>query len=334
VIIPARNEEDRIAPLLSSLVGQTLPPDEILVVDDESGDGTTTIAAEMGATVLTGQPVPRGWIGKPWACWQGAQQARGDLLVFLDADTRLAANGLARLVQSYRAGLLTVQPYHTIQKPYEALSAFFNIVLMAGLNAFTPLGQALKPSGAFGPCVVCRREDYVRLGGHHHPTVRGSVLESIPLARLYLAADLPVYCYGGWGAISFRMYPAGLGQLIEGWSKGFGSGALTTRWPFLLLIIAWITAGFNAFILPFQALLPPSGGPVVLTSLLYGLYALQVWWILRRIGNFGWWTALFFPLPLCFFALVMLRSFVLIHLRGRVHWRGRSVPTTRHEADR
>ncbi len=331
VIIPARNEEARIAPLLESLRQQILPPHEVLVVDDHSSDGTAGVASALGARLLQSQMLPEGWTGKTWACWQGAREASGDLLVFLDADVRLEREALACLVGAYgeKGGLLTVQPYHVTHRPYEELSAVFNIVLMAGVNAFTPHGEALSPSGGFGPCNLCSRADYAQTGGHSQPAVRGNVLESIPLARLFLNHELPVRCYGGRGAVSFRMYPSGLRELVEGWTKGFGSGALAVRPVFFVLIVAWISACFGAFASLAGALGTPGPWGLASHALVYGLYAIQMGWILRRIGRFRWWTAALFPVPLCFFALILLRSFILIYLLGRVQWRGREVATTR-----
>jgi 4,4'-diaponeurosporenoate glycosyltransferase len=97
IVIPARNEEHRIAPLLRSIQEQQLPIGDILVVDDESTDGTAEIARSLGATVIPSRPLPSGWRGKSWASHQGAQAAKGDLLVFLDADTSLEPGGLDRL---------------------------------------------------------------------------------------------------------------------------------------------------------------------------------------------------------------------------------------------
>jgi len=143
VIIPARNEAQRIAPLLKSLTRQSAPPHEVLVVDDESVDDTAAIARGLGATVIAGQALPEGWSGKPWACWQGVQQSTGDALLFLDADTWLEPAGLESLSGALRdkGGLVTVQPYHVTVKAYEQLSAIFNIVVAAGMNAFTPLSR-------------------------------------------------------------------------------------------------------------------------------------------------------------------------------------------------
>jgi 4,4'-diaponeurosporenoate glycosyltransferase len=335
VIVPARNEAQRIGPLLCSLLEQTCPPHEVIVVDDQSTDDTAGIARNLGAKVITGKPLPDEWAGKPWACWQGASRASGELLAFLDADTWLTNDGLARLVTAYHGGreadrgLLTVQPYHVTRKPYEALSAFFNIVLMAGLNAFTPWGSRLPPSGAFGPCMVCSKSDYDRVEGHRQG--RSAVLEGFPLTRAFHDHGLPVRCYGGKGGLAFRMYPDGVKALIEGWSKGFGTGALAIRPLFLLLCVAWVWGCFDVTI-AFAKALVVQGQPVQAAGLapyaaLYTLYALQIHGMLRRIGAFPWWTAPLFPIPALTFALVMLRSFVLIHLLGRVTWKGRHVVT-------
>jgi 4,4'-diaponeurosporenoate glycosyltransferase len=325
IIIPARNEENNIDKLLATLSRQSVRPLEIIVVDDESADQTCAIAVASGATLVSSEPLPEGWTGKNWACWRGAERASGEILLFLDADVWLAVDGLERLIQVYAhgGGLLTVQPYHVTKRSYEQLSAFFNIVLMAGLNAFTPLGDKIEPSGAFGPCLMCSRDDYFSTGGHEG--VKAEVLESIKLAGAFKDRGLPVWCYGGWGAIYFRMYPEGLGELIEGWSKGFGTGALSIRFPFFLMTIAWVTGCFGATIGLIKTFrLPYSLNPIPL-FLLYMLYGLQVWWILRRIGNFAGRIIVTYPMPLLFFAVIMLRSLIMVHLLGRVQWRGRMV---------
>ena len=185
VIIPARNEADRIGPLLESLRRQSTPPHEILVVDDESGDDTACVARALGATVISGQALPEGWCGKPWACWQGAQQSTGDVLLFLDADTWLEPTGLESVTGALRdrGGLVTVQPYHVTQKPYEQLSAIFNIVVAMSNNAFTPLSRHWSPGVGFGPCAATGRDDYVATGGHS--AVKAKVLEHMAMGKVY-----------------------------------------------------------------------------------------------------------------------------------------------------
>jgi len=325
VIIPARNEAERIRPLLESLMRQSTPAHEILVVDDESVDDTARIARELGATVLSGRPLPDGWSGKPWACWQGAQQSTGDVLLFLDADTWLDPTGLESLVEAQRSngGLVTVQPYHVTEKAYEQLSAIFNIVVVAGMNAFTPLSRWWKPRGGFGPCAVIGRDDYLTSGGHS--TVKAQVLEHLEMAKRFRRRGLPVACYGGLGAIRFRMYPGGIGQLVEGWSKGFASGAAGIALLPLLLTVAWVWGCFSTFVSLIRALIPGSELPFSPWLALYLLCAVELYWMLGRIGKFRWWTSALYPVPLVFFAAMMAWSLVLTRLMRRVTWRGRRV---------
>ena len=230
IIIPARNEEKNLKRLLESLTRQSVKAGEIIVIDDHSEDATSDIAIEAGSLLIRSKPLPEGWVGKPWACWQGALQAKGEILLFLDADTYLESDGIHRLLlnfyQKQRGGLLSVQPYHQMKKWYERLAAFFNIITVSGMNAFTLLGGRIKPIGAFGPCNICLKKDYFNIGGHE--MVRGDILESIGLGKAFIEKGLPVHCYGGLDAISFRMYPEGFNSLLEGFSKGFGLGAKAT----------------------------------------------------------------------------------------------------------
>jgi 4,4'-diaponeurosporenoate glycosyltransferase len=328
VIVPARNEAANLPALLNSLRAQSPPPLEVIVVDDQSSDGTGQVALDRGARVLESAALPEGWLGKPWACWQGARAAAGDVLVFLDADTRLEPDGLARLVDTWggRGGLLSVQPYHRMGRPYEQLAAFFNVVAMAGLGVFSAWADRVPPLGAFGPCNVCRRADYFATGGHE--AARSAVVESLPLGRAFLERGLPVRCQGGRGTVSFRMYPDGWASLIEGFGKGFALGADAIPKAGLVLIVAWLTAGFEALrhLLAAAAAADPLGLYVWAGG--YLLFAGQFYWMLARIGNFRPLTALLYPVPQVFFLGVFLKSLLDAFVVKRVNWKGRSLGTS------
>lgn len=327
ILIPARNEERTLGHLLSTLNQQTLKPHEIIVIDDQSGDATAKIAREAGAIVVTSLDLPEGWTGKPWACWQGAQKATGDLFLFLDADTFLEPDGLFRIVSTYheKGGLLSIQPFHKMERAYERLSAFFNIITLAGMNTFTPLGFRLKPLGAFGPCLICSKKDYFRVGGHEK--ARGEVLESLVLGREFLKANRKVHCYGGRGTISFRMYPDGLRTLIEGFSKGFGTGAKAVSLVSLFMIVGWIFGGVGVTRQLIQMALLGNMTEFLGWFVLDVLYIVQVHWMLLRIGNFGFSTAFLFQIPLLFFVIVFMTSIFRIFLMRKVQWKGRAVKT-------
>lgn len=280
--------------------------------------------------MVTSAPLPRGWTGKSWACWTGAKSTDGSTLVFLDADTELEPEALARVVDEHRrrGGLVSVQPFHRTERPYEAFSAFFNLVSMMGVEAFTPRSDHRSSTGAFGPCLVCSRDDYLRAGGHQ--AVAGEVVEDVALARRFAAAGLPVACLGGQGTISFRMYPGGPAHLVEGWTKNFAAGARATRPATFVMISTWLTGCITAGTGLATALVRHRPGRAARTprvAFAYLAYALQLRWMLRRVGTFGWWPAAAYPAPLAGFLGLFSRSLVLTGVGKEVPWKGRMVPT-------
>src|SRR4030043_2401401 len=329
IIIPARNEKKNLRHLLDSIERETLKHHEIIVIDDQSEDATAEVARREGCIVITSKNLPEGWTGKPWACWQGAQMATGDIFLFLDADTFLEPEGLSKIVSTYlkKGGLLSIQPFHKMKRRYERLSAVFNIITMAGVNAFTPLGPQLKPIGAFGPCMICSRKDYFIVGGHEK--ARGEVLESLAIGREFLKTNQKVHCYGGKETISFRMSPGGLRPLVEGFSKGFGAGANAMSVVSLLMIVGWVFGGVSVTRHLVQSAILGNMTDLLGWIVLDVLYIFQIHWMLFRIGNFGFSTAVLFQIPLIFFVIVFIYSFLLIFLLRKVRWKGRDVKTAK-----
>lgn len=325
IVIPARNEGDVLPVLLSSLRPELDAGDEIIVVDDHSHDATAAQARDGGATVVAAPALPPGWVGKAWACHTGADRAARSTLVFLDADTRLAPGGLARLVAGLAAsgGLYSVQPWHEVPRPSERLAALFNVVAMMGTAAFTPGRAGRAPVGAFGPCLLTTAADYRTSGGH--AAVRGAVLDDLALARRYRAAGLAVTINGGRGTISFRMYPAGLGQLVEGFTKNFAAAAGAIPRRTAALITLWLAALCAPAVLAAAA---PALG-----ALCYVAAVLQVGAHLRRLGSFGALSAALYPVAVAVFVAVFARSLLATVAFGRVRWKGREL-STRGEATR
>ncbi len=318
VVIPARNEEGNLPRLLASLGAQVDPPLEVLVVDDGSTDGTAAVARAGGVGVLTPPPPPPGWLGKPWACSQGVAAASGDLLLFLDADTWLAPDGLQRLVVAHASsasdGLLSVQPYHHVQRPYEHLSALCNVVPVLASGLAAP-GARSTPV-AFGPCLLTSPDALAAVGGFDG--VRGELVEDAALAHAYRATGRPVRCLGGGATVGFRMYPDGLVSLIEGWTKNLAGGALRVAPLALLGTALWITALLSVLV---DALTDPS----VAVAAAWVAFAIQLWWMLRRVGSFHWLSAVLFPLPTVAFVALFARSAIARLARRPVRWRGRRI---------
>ena len=328
VIIPARNEAESLPNLLRSLANQTLTPAEVIVVDDGSTDDTAALATAGGAQVIHATSLPTGWVGKSWACHLGSLQARGEVLAFLDADVVVAPDGLDRVLASWRSlapeGMLSVQPFHTTPKAYEQLSAYPNLMSMMSSGVFA-LGRWRFSPVAFGPCIATSRRAYRSVGGHG--AVAGEVIEDVHLARVYGDAGLPVAALAGGSAMSFRMYPTGLRQLVDGWTKNLAGGPRLVGVVPLLASTAWILASIVvASDATVAAVASLSGEPVQWLPLAaWALVSAQLSVLLRRIGRFRWWAAPAYPVLLAGFLLIFARSTIHRMVRGQVTWHDRSV---------
>ena len=320
VVVPARDEQASIGVLLGSLPAGT----DVVVVDDQSSDATADLAAAAGARVVPAGEPPEGWVGKSWACARGADATTGDVLVFADADVGFAEGALAAVVGEVDAagGLVSVQPFHRPGRAVERFAQLFNIVGFAGTDAGSPLGRIAGARGAFGPVLATRRAHYRAVGGH--AAVRGSIVEDMALADRYRAVGLPVTVRAGRDDIWFRMYPDGLRQLVEGFTKNIAAGAGGVRRTTALLVVAWLTLLVQASVAPVRTLAAGGGGESAAAGGLYLLVAAQVWWMGRRLGRFGTLTSLAFPVSTVLFLVVFTRSAWAV-ARGSVRWRGRRV---------
>lgn len=322
VIIPARNEADRLPLLLESLRTQTRPPDEVIVVDDHSTDATAAVAAAFpGVTLVPAADMPPGWTGKSWACDTGVRHAAGDALVFLDADVELAPDALSALVATWEphGGLLSVQPHHHIVRPVEALSLPFNVIALMGLG----VGSLVPPRhgwGAAGPCMITSRTAYEASGGHR--AVRRAVAEDLALADRFVDSGQPVQVRSGAGDVRFRMY-RNLPGLFEGWSKNVATGARRTPVLRSIGIGLWVTSLLVAVGAVFGGAVPAVSG-LAAVSVLYALVGLQVAVLGRRVGHFGP-AAAAWPVLAVFFVAVFTWSAGRTFVLRQVRWSGRTL---------
>ena len=243
VLVPARNEEDNIRRCLESLQKQDYPNFEVLVLDDNSEDCTASIINEMAAgdnriKFFKGQPLPEDWTGKPFACHQLAQKARGSWLLFVDADTIHAPHMLRSTLA------LAMELKTSLLSGFDRqISDTFPLNIVMPVMYFIMLGwlplwwlqrsKTPKPSVAIGQFLFFSRDEYWRIGGHE--AVKSRVLEDIWLGtettRLggrHIAIDLSatVLCrsYSNigevWNGLSKSIYgvvamaPIGLAALV------------------------------------------------------------------------------------------------------------------------
>ncbi len=315
VIIPARNEEENLSKLLPLLQNQTVKPYEIIVVDDNSSDGTFTIASryeEVKVIRLSKEP-PVGWTGKTWAVWNGFLKSSGDYLLFIDADVEPSNNFIETLLEKHleHGGLISVWPYQRFEKFYEHLSFILNLMAVYSSDNFG--FPSKKPSGAFGPVIFTTRRDYEKTGGHK--LVSNAVVEDIKLGNLYLQHGLKVTNFLGNGIVKFRMYPKGLKQLLEGYSKSIAVATSNVSTTSLVLSFLWLAGIYSSI-------------PVVLVPnnlFRYFVTAIILFVMAKSTGDYKWYDALLYPIHLYFFIATLLYSMYLKIVKKQVQWKGRTV---------
>ncbi|MGL4460811.1 MAG: glycosyltransferase, partial [Planctomycetia bacterium] len=214
VLIPARNEAAVIDETVRRLLSQEGVRLELLVLDDQSDDGTTAVAMAAGAgdprlTVLQGAPLPAGWLGKPWACEQLGRGATGSRLLFTDADVDWRPGALAAVVDAadrLDADLLTVWPTQTTVSPAERV-----VVPLMSMVVVCYLPWPMvhwSPWSAFaaanGQCLLFKRSAYDAVG--RHEGVAGRIVEDVHLAKRVKQAGLRLRMADGAGVLACRMY--------------------------------------------------------------------------------------------------------------------------------
>ncbi len=216
VLIPARNEEGRIRPCLESLLKQDYPAFEILVLDDRSTDGTFNLVKVLAQRnrrlkVLQGKELPRGWLGKPWACFQLSKKARGGWLLFLDADTWHHPQMLKRTAQMAEEKEAEVLTLFTRQVTETWMEALVIPVMAYTLLAFLPARWSLRKNSFFnrfagvsGQFLFIQKRVYRAFGGHE--TVKNEIVEDLNFGKQVVLSGHRLV-YGDGSDISFcRMY--------------------------------------------------------------------------------------------------------------------------------
>jgi hopene-associated glycosyltransferase HpnB len=214
-VVPARDEADVIAVTVGSLMKQAYPgPFRVILVDDQSGDGTAEAARALGCEVLTGAARPPGWTGKLWAVSQGVAAAGScDYLWLTDADIAHTPNNLAKLVARAEAGKLALA---SLMAKLHCASAAERLLVPAFVFFFDmlfPFGWVNDArrgtAAAAGGCMLVRREALERAGGID--AIRGEIIDDCALGRA-MKRQGPIWLGLTDRAVSVRPY-AGMGEI-------------------------------------------------------------------------------------------------------------------------
>lgn len=353
VIIPARDESRSIQECVGSILASDYPEFDVVLVDDRSTDGTAELAratatnvpgGEARLTVVSGKPLPPGWFGKPWACVQGYRAARGELLLFTDADTWHEPELLRRCVAAFRAHdldaltLMSRQRMETFWERVVQPQIFFMIGFRYGnvRRLFDPVLEAparWRDAIANGQFIMATRTAYEGVGTHE--TVAHEVVEDLRLAQEVAKAGKRLALLDPGNGLQTRMYRS-FSDILEGWTKNLWTGSrqaftgpltgllpwaaafgmLGFWWaPLVAIAWAWFGAGgaeVNGAIV---------GGPAWVIGA-YAAVALSAafWCVGFRRFKAPALYGLTYPLGVAVTAWLLMRS----SLRGgRIEWKGR-----------
>ena len=342
ICIPARDEARNIGACLDAALASDWPDLEVVVVDDRSTDDTRRIAEARAARdarlrVLAGEEPPPGWAGKPWACLRAAGEASGSVLVFIDADVRLAPAAVPSLVGELRdanLGLLSAFGTWELVSFWERALVPTVGWLIRGAVDLDRVNQPGRPEAfANGQLMVVDAEVYRAVDGH--AVVRDEVLDDVRFAERLKRRGVPIGLRVAPWAFRVRLYRS-LGEIVAGYAKNLYEGmgrrpvvglgavlfiAVGTLLPHVLLwggLAARLLAGWTV-----------PGAPWL--AWLAALCALQIafrWRLDRRDGRSGWdaWTH---PVANVLLAWIILRSVLGIESR----WKGRRFRDGRAVAD-
>jgi hypothetical protein len=329
VLIPARDEVGGIADAISASLASEGVRAEVVVLDDNSSDGTGEIVRRLAAEdarvrLITGEPLPEGWNGKQFACYQLARAARHERLVFIDADVRLAADALARLAayqDAHDAALLSAFPHQVTGTWLEKwLIPMMHFILLGFLPIARMRQSRLKAYAAgCGQLFVTMRRDYAAAGTHQ--ALRGSRHDGLKLPAAYRAAGLATDIVDGTPIASCRMYRSAaevFRGLLKNASEGIASPRLIVPFSTILLggsLVPWVALGAAA----------TTGETIAAAVAFCAILVAHVPRTLAAIQFRQSWQGVVFHTPaVILFVLIQWIAFVNRLLGRQVAWRGRS----------
>lgn len=329
VLVPARNEELNIESCVQNALNSAHAPLEVLVYNDESTDGTGAILRRLGEEdirlgAVPPQALPGGWVGKPHACHRLGSHARGDVLLFVDADVQLQSDGITRIIDMLeKSDVVTAVPRQIFGSFFERLIVpLLHVTYMAWLPLWLiPRTRDPRILAANGQLLAMKRGTWEKIGGF--ASVRDAIVDDMALCRRAKSLGLRVLFADGHDIASCRMYRSGK-EVWEGFSKNLylGIGAHPLR---LLLITLLYT---SAFVLPFVVLAVTPGDSafwlpaVVAVAANVSMRALICWRHRHPLSG-----ALWHPLAVVGLLVIAMNSYFWARARN-IRWAGR----TYHEA--
>lgn len=337
VLIPARNEALSIGPALDSILASTHQAYEILVLDDASEDNTAGIVqSKSGDSKRIGlhhsSGLPEGWNGKQNACWQLAQLANYDRLLFLDADVRLSKDALTRIIaeQELRnAPLVSGFPFQETGSFSEKLLIPMMHYILLGFLPIDRMRSSVDPGFAAGcgQLFLASKGPYMQSGGHQ--AIATSRHDGIKLPRAFRRSGFKTDIFDASDIAKCRMYH-NLQQVHQGLLKNATEGIANPKLiaPFSILLLGGSVVPVCLFAMQIVSCMRHStwtGIPFV-SLVLLGIATL-ISWLPRLLAQQRFRQSILgviaHPLSVLWFVGLQWTALVRQWLRLKTAWRGR-----------
>jgi chlorobactene glucosyltransferase len=333
IIMPAKDEEANIRAALQTVLAQDYPDIEVIVVDDRSRDGTADAVREAAADprvrLISVKELPPGWFGKPHAMHVGAGEARGEWLLFVDADCRQAPHSVRAAVNfltDHQGEMLSLWPVLEMHGFWEnAVQPVAGSVLVAWFRPSWVNNPRHGAAFANGQYILIRRDTYRAVGGHE--AIRSEIVEDIALARLVKRSGHRLWNAIGADLFTTRMYDS-LRAMYKGWTRIYYGAFKGIAWlaGVMALTFLFTLAPFAALAWAAVALAAGNASPfAVLFFAIAAATTLLVFTTMRRYfiaGKANPWYLFFYPLAV---VLTMVFQFgAILRALGlrSVTWRG------------
>ncbi|MBH60091.1 MAG: hypothetical protein CL907_02850 [Dehalococcoidia bacterium] len=330
ILIPARNEEANIGRCLYSLIDQSYKNIEIIILDDDSTDYTFSIAKEISKKdkrikIVKGMPIEKDWLGKNWACHQLSSIAKGDMLLFIDADTKLQSKTIEETITEMEESdidLITLFPKRVTSTSVDKI-----ISVTVGWFIFSCLPILFSNknpifSSAFGQYLLFRKGAYFSIGGHE--SIKDNILDDFELGRSITREGFNLKVFDGTDRISTFSYSSER-EAIDGLSKSIFPFFSNRLVPFFLLWILFMAMSIVPVLVIFGDLfqIRLSRSKEVMAFLIWGSLTLS-WVISSYRSRQGLLPGIFFPVVTTITAILGIFS-VLSFLFNNVVWKDRNL---------